>query len=198
LNRRQFLLAAAALSATGPASAATTSQGLRLVAAARAQVGQTLHYDPAYVRLPYPGGDVPLDRGVCTDVIIRAFRALGVDLQVQVHEDMRRAFLSYPQLWGSNGPDHNIDHRRVPNLECFWTRRGIRLPAETGTMALRPGDLVTCTVPPHLPHVMVVSDRRAEGGPLLVIHNIGAGAQEEDRIGDFPIRAAFRPFADAP
>lgn len=164
-----------------------------LVPAARDQVGKTTRYDPAYVRLSYPGGDVPVDRGVCTDVIIRALRtALRADLQKLVHEDMAAHFSSYPKNWGLKRPDRNIDHRRVPNLQKFFERRGLKLPVTQEAADYRPGDLVTCIVPPHLPHIMIVSDRTNADGRPLVIHNIGRGAQEEDCLFTYRLTGHYR------
>lgn len=165
----------------------------RIVNAARTQIGRTLIYDPAYVPLPYPGGDLPRRRGVCTDVVIRALRdGLKMDLQRLVHEDMKAHFAAYPQHWGLTRTDRNIDHRRVPNLRRYFKRRGYALPAPRDPKAYHPGDLVTCTVPPHLPHIMIVSDRNASDGTPLVIHNIGAGTQEENRLFDFPLTGHYR------
>ena len=164
-----------------------------IIAAARRQIGTTVRYDPAYAALAYPGGDVPRDRGVCTDVIIRALRdGAGVDLQREVHEDMRAHFRAYPNLWGLRGPDRNIDHRRVPNLRRFFERKGWALPVPRAAADVRPGDVVTCTVPRNLPHIMLVSDRRADDGTPLVIHNIGAGAREENRLLEFPLTGHYR------
>jgi uncharacterized protein YijF (DUF1287 family) len=166
--------------------------GANLVAAARRQVGRTLTYDPAYVVLPYPMGDVPEDRGVCADVVIRALRACGVDLQQAVHEDMKSNFSAYPKIWGLRRTDRNIDHRRVLNLAIFLKRRGASLPVTREAVDYRPGDFVTCTVAGKLPHIMMVSDRRhAEARPLIV-HNIGQGAREEDRLFEFPLNGHFR------
>jgi len=165
----------------------------RIVQAARLQIGQTVIYDPAYRTLHYPHGDVPIARGVCTDVVIRAFRqALDLDLQKLVHEDMLHHFSTYPALWGLDAPDRNIDHRRVPNLKAFFTRQGWSLPVSSRADRFRPGDLVTCTVPPHRPHIMVVSDRRSSDGVPWVIQNIGAGVREEDRLFEFPITGHYR------
>ena len=169
--------------------------GDKLVTAARAQVGVTLSYDPAYVGLAYPGGDVPRDRGVCTDVVIRAFRdSLSQDLQKLVHEDMKGAFSAYPKLWGLKSTDRNIDHRRVPNLRAYFKRKGceLPLPGKGDVSAFQPGDIVTCTVPPNLPHIMIVSDRKSAAGTPLVIHNIGAGAREEDMLNTYPITGHYR------
>lgn len=170
--------------------------GDKIVAAARTQIGVTLHYDPAYVGLAYPGGDVPRERGVCTDVLVRALRdALDADLQKLVHEDMRAHFSAYPKNWGLTRPDRNIDHRRVPNQRTFLKRRGCELPlaaAKADPSKFLPGDIVTCTVPPNLPHVMIVSDRKNADGVPLVIHNIGAGAKEEDVLLKYPLTGHYR------
>ena len=170
--------------------------GKKIVDAARGQVGVTVMYDPAYVSLKYPGGDVAGDRGVCTDVVIRALRkAMDLDLQAKVHEDMGANFSAYPQNWGLKRTDKNIDHRRVPNLRAWFKRKGwqVPLPAAADDAKFLPGDLVTCTVPPNLAHIMIVSDRKSAAGRPLVIHNIGGGVQEEDRLGDFPLTGLYRP-----
>jgi len=181
----------------GPARA-QGDEVARVLAAAHAQVGVTRHYDGRYVRLAYPGGDVPADRGVCTDVVIRAYRAAGLDLQQAVHEDMRRHFDAYPPLWGLSRPDRNIDHRRVPNLETWARRAGHALPAGTDPAAYRPGDLVSWRLPNGLPHIGVVSDRRAPDGSgrWLVVHNIGAGTRVEDVLFAWPPVGHFRVFRD--
>jgi uncharacterized protein YijF (DUF1287 family) len=167
--------------------------GTKIVTAARRQVGVTLYYVADYEQLGYPGGDVPIHRGVCTDVIIRAFReGLGKDLQKLVHEDMRANFSAYPKNWGLSRPDKNIDHRRVPNLQAFFKRRGFVVPVTKDPADYQPGDLVTCTVPPHLPHVMIVSDKKTAEGVPLVVHNIGGGAQEEDTLFTYPLTGHYR------
>ena len=165
-----------------------------LLEAARAQVGVTTTYDPSYVTLPYPNGDLPLEKGVCTDVIIRALRKTGFDLQQLVHEDMKAHFSSYPKIWGLKRPDKNIDHRRVPNLRTYFKRRGISLPVTRKKADYLPGDFVTCTVAGKLPHIMMVSDKKAADGTPLVLHNIGAGAVEEDRLFAFPLTGHYRWF----
>jgi uncharacterized protein YijF (DUF1287 family) len=143
--------------------------------------------------LEYPNGDPPLEVGVCTDVVVRALRTShGMDLQKLVHEDMRGNFSAYPQNWGLRGPDRNIDHRRVPNLQAFFKRRGWQVELTQIAGDYLPGDLVTCLVPPNLPHIMVVSDRRNAAGEPLVIHNIGAGAREEDRLFAFKLTGHYR------
>jgi uncharacterized protein len=165
--------------------------GKKIVEAARKQIGVTVSYDSAYETLKYPGGDVPKERGVCTDVVIRAIRdGLGHDLQKLVHEDMKDNFGKYPKTWGLKRTDKNIDHRRVPNLMTFFKRKHSTFPSNMSKYL--PGDLVTCTVPPHLPHIMIVSDRKNADGLPLVIHNIGGGTREEDRLGDFPLTGHFR------
>lgn len=177
------------LLAFAPALCAQEAGLACLAAAAREQIGVTTRYDPAYVRLAYPGGDVPVDRGVCTDVIVRAYRRFGVDLQQQVHEDMRANFRDYPPLWGLSGPDRNIDHRRVPNLARWLARHGETL-ADDGEFL--PGDLVTWRLPSGVPHIGIVSDRRGDAGDPLVLHNIGAGTREEDVLHAFDVTGHYR------
>ncbi|QTN30842.1 DUF1287 domain-containing protein [Akkermansiaceae bacterium] len=177
------------------AASLAAGTGGKIVDAARKQIGVTVSYDPAYVGLEYPGGDVPREKGVCTDVLIRALRdGLAQDLQKLVHEDMKANFAKYPKNWGLKGPDKNIDHRRVPNLMAFFGRKHTEfaVPKAGDKAKFMPGDIVTCTVPPHLPHVMIVSDRRNADGLPLVIHNIGGGTREEDRLGDFKLTGHFR------
>lgn len=165
---------------------------LALVAAARQQVGVTVHYDPSYHRLAYPGGDVPLERGVCTDVLVRAYRALGADLQRLVHEDMLSARSAYPHVWAQANPDSNIDHRRVPNLAVFFARHGQVLPVSADPLSYRPGDVVTWRLPSGVPHIGLVSDRTSPQGVPLVIHNIGLGAQEEDALFAYTLTRHLR------
>ncbi len=178
------------LLADKPAQMAPT--GANLVAAARRQIGRTLTYDPAYVVLKYPMGDVPEERGVCADVVIRALRACGVDLQQAVHEDMKSNFSAYPKIWGLKRTDRNIDHRRVLNLAFFLKRSGASEPVTKDSADYRPGDLVTCTVAGKLPHIMIVSDRHNEEAVPFIVHNIGQGAREEDRLFEFPLNGHFR------
>lgn len=165
---------------------------LSLPDAAREQIGVTVGYDPAYRQLAYPGGDVDQSTGVCTDVVIRAFRALGDDLQVRVHEDMRRHFDAYPKLWGLHSTDRNIDHRRVPNLQTFFTRHGRKLAISNRAVDFEPGDIVTWRLSNGLPHIGLVSDRRNHEGVPLILHNIGAGAQEQDLLFAFEITGHYR------
>ena len=156
-----------------------------------AQVGRTTLYDPAYVALAYPGGDVPMVRGVCTDVIIRAYRAIGFDLQVAVYQDMRRAFSAYPSS-GRSVPDPNIDHRRVKNLLVFFTRAGAAAPKSLDAADYLPGDVVMWDVS-GLAHTGIVVTSAAPGTARhMIVHNIGDGAQIEDILFAFPITGHFR------
>jgi len=165
----------------------------KLVSAARQQTRSAVTYDGSYVRLAYPLGDVPANRGVCTDVVIRAYRAIGIDLQVLVHEDMAAHFSAYPQLWRLSKPDSNVDHRRVPNLQKFLERKNATLNRTSSGADYRAGDLVTWMLPGNLPHIGIVSDRQAaDSGIPLVIHNIGAGPQEEDMLFAHPITGHYR------
>ena len=175
------------------ASHPQTSRTLALVVAARKQIGVTVSYDPAYTRIAYPNGDVPSARGVCTDVVIRALRTQGIDLQQRVHEDMRAHFADYPQKWGLRGPDSNIDHRRVPNLQTWFSREGWSVAVTDRAADYRAGDLVTWTLPGNLPHIGIVSDRKSLlGGTPLVVHNIGRGTREDDILFDYPITGHYR------
>lgn len=160
-------------------------------------MGVTLHYDGSYRRLAYPGGDLPLERGVCTDVVVRTFRKFGVDLQQLVHEDMIAAGEAYPKLWGLSRPDSNIDHRRVPNLAAFLKRHGLVLNTGGEASSYLPGEVVTWRLTSGVPHIGIVSDRRSPAGTPLVIHNIGRGAVEEDILFRFTITGHFRYFPRA-
>ncbi|UBQ55224.1 DUF1287 domain-containing protein [Alysiella filiformis] len=160
-----------------------------LVQSARNQIGKTVRYDPAYSTLKYPMGDVPLEKGVCTDVVIRALREQNMDLQQLVHQDMKKNFSVYPKRWGLKRPDPNIDHRRVPNLITFFTRQGWAVPQKGDFQA---GDIVTWELNGNrLPHIGIVSDR-TNGDTPLIIHNIGAGTQEEDILHQHTITGHFR------
>jgi uncharacterized protein YijF (DUF1287 family) len=164
----------------------------RLVAAAIDQTRSSVIYDGAYRRIGYPGGDVPPTIGVCTDVVVRAYRKLGLDLQVKAHEDMVRSFKAYPQFWGMAGPDSNIDHRRVPNLQAFFRRSGAALPVSRDAADYRAGDLVTWRLPNNLPHIGIVAVERSPAGVPLVVHNIGRGPELEDVLFGFPITGHYR------
>lgn len=166
----------------------------KLIAAAEAQVGVTLRYDPSYAKLAYPGGDVPRERGVCTDVVIRAYRdAFGLDLQELVHRDMRQAFAAYPAKWGLKRPDPNIDHRRVPNLQRFFARQGAALSSSDSALDYRPGDIVTQLLPGNLDHIALITARaNADRSRPLLVHNIGAGARVEDILFTYAITGHYR------
>jgi uncharacterized protein YijF (DUF1287 family) len=177
---------------TAPPPAPAPGKAGKLIAAARSQVGVTIRYDPAYTALSFPGGDVPRERGVCTDVVIRAYRdALGIDLQALVNADMRSTFAAYPRTWGLSAPDRNIDHRRVPNLRTWLARKGAALPLPADASGWRPGDIFTSLVDRSGTHIGLVSDRRGPNG-WLIIHNIGAGAREEDGLTAWPITGRYR------
>lgn len=169
------------------------TKGEKLVAAAKEQIGVTTSYDPAYVSLKYPGGDIAKEKGVCTDVVIRALREMDFDLQKLVHEDMKKNFSKYPKIWGLQRTDRNIDHRRVPNLKTYFKRRGIEIPLSKKKEDYLPGDFVTCTVAGRLPHIMIVSNKKKDGVPM-VVHNIGSGAKEEACLFDYPITGHYRWF----
>jgi uncharacterized protein len=164
-----------------------------LVNAARQQTKSRVTYDGPYRRIAYPMGDVPANRGVCTDVVIRAYQTIGVDLQALAHEDMLANFSSYPGLWGLRKPDTSIDHRRVPNLQKFLERAGAKLCSARSADSYLPGDVVTWMLPGNLPYIGIVSDRRAaDSNRPLVIHNIGAGPQEEDMLFVHAITGHYR------
>ena len=191
ISRRSFAvgITALGLNAVLPKAGFADQAAERLIAAARTQLGGGVRYEASYRKIPYPGGDVPADVGVCTDVIIRAYRAgLGLDLQRLVHEDMRTAFLQYPKLWGLTAPDTSIDHRRVPNLEMFFARQGGNrgaprggVPGDTVVSDLRPGDLLTWRLgAARLPHIGLVTEiKRPSFGGVAILHNIGAGPEEQ-------------------
>jgi uncharacterized protein YijF (DUF1287 family) len=187
-----IVLLAAPYAPLAQAPVLSDATAARLVAGAVAQTRSPVTYDGSYRRIPYPNGDVPAAIGVCTDVVIRAYRSVGVDLQVQVHEDMTRAFRSYPQIWGMARPDANIDHRRVPNLQTFFRRSGAELPASREPSRYRAGDLVTWMLPHNLPHIGIVTDQRSTEGTPLVVHNIGRGPEVEDVLFRYQISGHFR------
>jgi uncharacterized protein len=168
------------------------AQGARIVAAARVQVGVTKAYDASYVVLDYPGGDVPLHTGVCCDVVVRALRKVGIDLQQEVHEDMDRNFSAYPQKWGLKRPDKNIDHRRVPNLMRYFERHHTVLREQLSAReSYRPGDIIAWDLGGGVLHIGIVSDQLLERTPLI-IHNIGSGTKEEDILMKYQIIGHYR------
>lgn len=186
------LLLALAIAFPLLAFATTTDE---LVEAALERTGHSITYDGTYYSIKYPGGDVPADIGVCTDVVIRSYRKLGIDLQELVHEDMKTNFSKYPskRIWGLNRPDPNIDHRRVPNLQVFFKRHGKSLPVTNDLKDYAPGDIVTWMLPGNLPHIGIVTNRYvASSGTPKIIHNIGRGPELEDALFMYPITGHYR------
>lgn len=166
-----------------------------LVEVAKERTNYSVAYDGSYIKIGYPNGDVPPNIGVCTDVVIRSYRKLGVDLQVLVHEDMRDNFSSYPsnRIWGLSKPDRNIDHRRVPNLQVFFRRNGQSLPISAEGLSYKAGDIVTWVLPGNLPHIGIVTNELSgDKKRRLIVHNIGSGPVLEDMLFDFKITGHFR------
>lgn len=180
--------------ATTPLSAQDADTGIRLASAAATQVGVTVIYDPSYVGLAFPGGDIPRARGVCTDVVIRAMRdAWDLDLQRIVNADMKTAFAAYPTIWGLSRTDRNIDHRRVPNLETLFTRAGADLPLISDPNAFETGDIVSFRLNGSgVPHIGIIADAVGGDGTPLVTHNIGAGTRTENMLFAHTITGHFR------
>lgn len=166
-----------------------------LVDAAIKQTTDKVTYNGAYFNIAYPMGDIPAEYGVCTDVVIRAYRKLGIDLQQLVHEDMRGNFALYPakRNWGQTKTDTNIDHRRVPNLQTFFTRHGKKLAVTAQGENYQSGDLVTWILPGNLPHIGVVTNKLSmDGQRPLIVHNIGAGPKLDDILFAYPISGHYR------
>jgi uncharacterized protein len=177
---------------TAPISSPLVKQ---LVAAAIEQATYTVRYDPSYVRIDYPGGDVPLERGVCSDVIVRAFRRNGVDLQKEVHEDMARNFSAYPQKWGLSQPDPNIDHRRVLNLMTYFERQRKALPVTNRAEDYLPGDIVSWQLEGNATHIGMMTNVLSDTGTgFQVVHNIGGGVRIEDVLFNWRITGHYRYF----
>ena len=179
-------------SAAGASTKDSESKNVHpIAAAARYQIGKTVKYDPAYVGLDYPNGDLPIETGVCTDVVVRALRrAYAMDLQKLMHEDMKKNFSKYPKIWGLKRPDKNIDHRRVPNIMTYLKRSGDALPLSNKDF--RAGDIVSCIVGRNMAHIMIVSDSKSAKGVPLVIHNYGNGTQETDSLESYRITGHYR------
>lgn len=176
-----------------PAAALAGSFQQKLVAAALERTEHFVIYNGSYRKIGYPMGDVPKYFGVCTDVVIRAYRSLGIDLQQLVHEDMKTHFDLYPGSWGMTKPDSNIDHRRVPNLQRFFSRHGKELVVSGEASDYRPGDLVTWVVGGNRPHIGIVTDKKARGSNRpMIVHNIGWGPELEDMLFDYPITGHYR------
>jgi uncharacterized protein YijF (DUF1287 family) len=207
LSRRSLLISLAAVflsagaASSAPQQSSSQQQFLRkLAAAAIERTSHHVRYDGAYVRIPYPGGDVPADTGVCTDEIIRSYRAVGVDLQKDVHEDMVQNWAAYPhhRRWQEARPDTSIDHRRVQNLGMFFRRRGQILPVTSIAADYLPGDLVTWDLGAGVGHIGIVVDRKASAGDrYMVVHNIGAGPQMEDVLFNWIITGHYRYYGPA-
>ncbi|MDL2284337.1 DUF1287 domain-containing protein [Oxalobacter sp. OttesenSCG-928-P03] len=165
--------------------------GVKLARSAEKQIGVTTSYDPAYRRIAYPGGDVAKETGVCTDVVIRAYRDQGTDLQKEIHEDMQKHFAVYPKIWGMKTTDTNIDHRRVQNIQTFLKRHGKTL---SNGSDFQPGDIVTWNLKDKgvQPHIGIVANDRNSKGVPLVIHNINSGVKKEDVLYTYTITGHYR------
>lgn len=165
----------------------------KLSNAALSIIDSEVIYTPEYVGIKYPNGDVPPKTGVCTDVVIRAYRKLAIDLQKEVHEDMKANFSMYPKIWGLKTTDKNIDHRRVPNLEVFFTRKGEKLAFSQNPNEYKTGDLVTWMIAEKLPHIGIVTHKKsADGKRNLIVHNVGGGQVLEDCLFSWRIVGHFR------
>ena len=160
-----------------------------------AQAGVTTGYDPSYVKLDYPGGDVPESTGVCSDVVVRAFRKAGIDLQKAIHEDKAAAPSDYPKKWGATSPDANIDHRRVLNLMAYFRRLGKSLPVSSNAMDYQPGDIVAWELTNGIDHIGIVTNMLSDSKDrYLIVHNIGAGTRIEDVLFEWTIKGHYRFF----
>lgn len=176
-----------------PLPANASPQLKQFLEAAIAQSKVTTGYDPAWVKIDYPNGDVPLETGVCSDVVIRAFRKTGIDLQQHVHEDMQRAWSVYPKRWGARSTDANIDHRRVLNLMTYFGRQGKSLPVTNDRAAYLPGDVVAWELSDGIEHIGILTNLSAETNKnYLIVHNIGAGARVEDVLMSWKIIGHYR------
>ena len=168
------------------------SSGDKLALDAKKQIGVTISYDPTYRQLDFPRGDVPQETGVCTDVVVRAYRLQNIDLQQLLNVDMKSNFSAYPKTWGLKSTDKNIDHRRVPNIETYFELHGQSL-SMTDESSFKAGDIVSWRLPnSNLPHIGIVSDKSASDGTPLIIHNIGRGTQEENILFAYPIYGHYR------
>ncbi|NOX52690.1 MAG: DUF1287 domain-containing protein [Gammaproteobacteria bacterium] len=164
-----------------------------LAKAALERVSEEIVYDGSYRQIPYPNGDVPAHIGVCTDLVIRSYRSLGIDLQQLVHEDMTSHFNAYPKTWGLQKADSNIDHRRVPNLEAFFSRRGQVLAVSEQARDYQPGDIVSWRLGGALPHIGIVSHQQVPGTQrYYMVHNIGQGPKQEDVLFSYPLHGHYR------
>jgi uncharacterized protein YijF (DUF1287 family) len=160
-----------------------------------AQAGVTTSYDPSYVALDYPGGDVPEKTGVCSDVVVRAFRKAGIDLQKEIHEDMKAARSDYPTKWGATSTDANIDHRRVLNLMAYFRRQGKSVTVSYDAAEYLPGDIVAWDLTGGIDHIGIVTNMLSDSGDrYLIVHNIGAGTRVEDVLFAWTIKGHYRFF----
>lgn len=166
----------------------------KLSNAAISIIDETVQYDPSYIGIKYPNGDVPKNKGVCTDVVIRAYRKLGIDLQKEVHEDLKANFSLYPNLkkWGLKKPDTNIDHRRVPNLEVFFTRKGKKLEVSNNPNNYKTGEIVTWMINGKLPHIGIITHKKSIDGNPIIAHNVGGGQVAEDCLFSWKIVGHFK------
>ena len=171
----------------------TEVRQMDLSACALELIKQKVTYDPSYFSIQYPNGDVPNDKGVCTDVVIRAYRKIGVDLQKEVHEDMKANFDAYPKIWGLKTTDKNIDHRRVPNLMTFFKRKGAEKAISNKAPDYLPGDIVCWNLGGAITHIGIVVDKKSRDGKRnLIVHNIGGGQVLEDCLFNFKIIGHYR------
>jgi uncharacterized protein len=194
---RVGLILSASVCSSGEVNSGRQDFLKRFVSAAIERTHHTVRYVASYVKIPYPGGDVPADTGVCSDEVIRAYRAVGVDLQKEVHEDMQQSFSSYPHpiRWLALRPDANIDHRRVPNLMVFFSRKGESLPLSHRADDYAPGELVTWDLGGNVPHIGIVVDQRSpSSGRYLIVHNVGQGPKMEDVLFAWKITGHYRYF----
>lgn len=199
LLRAIFLAYFQFVAASGAAGSSHTAFLEKLSSAAVERTHHTVRYDPAYVRIPYPNGDVPADTGVCTDEVIRVYRTLGIDLQKEVHKDLLTDFAAYPnqRRWLLAHADSNIDHCRVPNLMVFFSRKGQSLPVTARLEDYSPGDLVTWDLGGNVPHIGIVVDQRAGSGRYMVVHNIGQGPHMEDVLFSWRVTGHYRYFGSS-
>lgn len=170
----------------------TKSFEYKLSEAAISIIDPSIAYDPTYYKLTYPNGDIPSNKGVCTDVIIRSYRKLGIDLQKKVHEDMVKNFSIYPKKWGLKKPDTNIDHRRVPNLEVFFTRSGKKLKISQNKNDYKTGEIITWMINGKLPHIGIITHKKSSNGNPLIVHNVGGGQVLEDCLFNYAIVGHFK------
>jgi len=188
-----FLLALTTALSTSIAAPEVKTFAEKLSDSAKERTNHVVIYNGAYRKISYPNGDVPNMYGVCTDVIIRSYRKLGIDLQKNVHQDMQASFEHYPNFWSLKKPDANIDHRRVPNLQAYFTRHGTSFKVSTNPADYKTGDIVTWMLSGKLPHIGIVVDSRSSDGKRpMIVHNIGWGPKMDDMLFDYPITGHYR------